>query len=143
MTDLETYLYNVAKGRVHNLWFEDVSSADVWEKKVTIAANEKLAIISVLVTFQTTRQAEVGDPGSSGMDMCLSTGTTDATVIADSNKIVLFEDLECATEIIPVFMDFRGCPVMGLPGQHLHLQGHTTTAAKKPNAVVCYMVLPI
>ena len=142
MTDLETYLYSVAKGRMHSLFFADVSAPNLWEQKVTATATEKIAIVNVTVTFQTSRALEIGDPPAGGIDLCLSSGTSDALVTADTDKIVLFENLECASEIIPIYMDFSGCPVVGLRGQHMHLQGHTSTTAKQANAIVTYMVLP-
>jgi len=146
MTDLERYLFDVAKGRFHSKLCQPTTSGggnEHWELQVSVTSSQKIAIINILQTFRSSRSVQIDDGDDSSMSLCLSTGTTNATVEADSNKIVLYDKLECVQVITPLYMDFSGCPVMGLPGQNLHIRGYSSTTAELPCATVNYMVLPV
>ena len=141
MSDLETYLFGICGGKSHSTWFQATNpAAGEWEQHVAIGATQKLVILNMLFRFINVTGG-VG-PNLPAVSACLSIGTDDTAVGADSNKIHFIERMQATQTEYPTFLNFEGCPIIGSAGQHLHFKGFTITDDEKPTVITQYMIIP-
>ena len=139
MSDLEKHLYDQAGGAVHSIFIASGNDDDEWLEKIEITGGNRICIVSILVCFRTDYAADGDECGAS---MVLSSGASDAEVDAASDNITILDHIEVASTEQPFFMNFEGCPIIGLDNQSLWLKGFTLDTAHPPNITVQYMVLP-
>ena len=138
MSDLETYLFDVCKGKSEMVLAEG-GSADTWNREITVGATERIVILNILLIFREDYFSVTATDAS--LSLAFSVETGQAAIDADSNKIHLLDDIDCSVQnaIHPKFLDFEGCPVVGGVGQHVFVMVRTAAAADKPLAHIQFL----